>query len=118
MSYRFTPPEGRHSQTLHQVLVRRAASRGEAPWIVGETRSWTYRDIDSMSHRIANGLAARGIAKGDTVPVMLPDRVQFIAAWCGLARFGAAAGAGQHPFARQRARAASAGACRGGRNPR
>ena len=38
MSYRFTPPEGRDSQTLHQVPARRAASRGEAPWIVGETR--------------------------------------------------------------------------------
>ena len=38
MSYRFTPPEARHSRTLHQVLARRVAGRGEAPWIVGETR--------------------------------------------------------------------------------
>ena len=67
MRYRFIPPGGRHSQTSHQVLVRCAASRGDAPWIVGETRSWTYRDIDSMSHRIATGLAAHGIAKCNTV---------------------------------------------------
>ena len=60
MSYRFTPPEARDSQTLPQVLARRVASRGDAPWIAGEERSWTYRDIDSMSNCIANGLAAPG----------------------------------------------------------
>ena len=89
MSYRFVPPEGRDSQTLRQVLARRVASRGEAPWIVGEERSWTYRDIDSMSDRVANGLAALGIARGDTVLAMLPDCVEFIALWCGLAKLGA-----------------------------
>ena len=89
MSYRFTPPEGRDSQTLPQVLARRAASHGDAPWIIGEGRSWTYRDLDAMSDRIANDLAALGIAKGDTVLVMLPDCVEFIAAWCGLAKLGA-----------------------------
>ena len=89
MSYRFTPPEGRDSQTLHEVLARRVATRGEAAWIVGEERSWTYRDLDSMSNRIANGLAARGIGRGETVLVMLPDCVEFIAAWCGLAKLGA-----------------------------
>ena len=47
MSYRFIPPEGRDSQTLHQVLAHRVANRGEARWIVGEERSWTYRDIDT-----------------------------------------------------------------------
>ena len=53
---------------------------------------------------------------------MVPDRVQFIAAWCGLARLGAV----QVPVdTRLRgnvpARPFSAGACRGGgggRNPR
>ena len=89
MSYRFTPPEGRDSQTLHQVLARRVATRGEAAWIVGEERSWTYRDLDSMSNRIANGLASHGIGRGDTVLVMLPDCAEFIAAWCGLAKLGA-----------------------------
>ena len=89
MSDRFTPPEGRDAQTLHQVLARRAASRGDAPWITGEERSWTYRDVDSMSNRVANGLAALGVARGETVLVMLPDCVEFIAAWCGLAKLGA-----------------------------
>ena len=89
MSYRFIPPEGRDSQTLRQVLARRAGSRGDAPWIAGEERSWTYRDLDRMSNRIANGLATRGVARGETVLVMLPDCIEFIAAWCGLAKLGA-----------------------------
>ena len=89
MSYRFVPPEGRDSQTLRQVLARRAESRGDAQWIAGEERSWTYRDLDRMSNRIANGLAARGVARGETVLVMLPDCIEFIAAWCGLAKLGA-----------------------------
>ena len=89
MSYRFVPPEGRDSQTLSKVLSSRAASLGDAPWIVGDERSWSYRDIDSMSNRIANGLATHGIGEGDTVLVMLPDCVEFVAAWCGLAKIGA-----------------------------
>ena len=89
MSYRFTPPEGRDSQTLHQVLARRVERRGRAPWMIGEGRSWSYRDIDSMSSRVANGLAKLGIGKGETVLAMLPDCVEFIAAWCGLAKLGA-----------------------------
>ena len=89
MSDRFTPPEGRDAQTLHQVLARRTASRGDAPWIAGEERSWTYRDVDSMSNRVANGLAVLGVARGETVLVMLPDCVEFVAAWCGLAKLGA-----------------------------
>ena len=89
MTYRFTPPDGRDSQTLHQVLARRVERHADAPWIAGEGRSWTYRDIDAMSGRIANGLAVRGIGKGETVLVMLPDCVEFIATWCGLAKLGA-----------------------------
>ena len=89
MSYRFTPPEGRDSQTLHQVLARRGERHPDAPWLVGEHRSWTYRDLDAMSNRVANGLAPHGIGKGDTVLVMLPDCVEFIATWCGLAKLGA-----------------------------
>ena len=89
MSYRFTPPEGRDSQTLHQVLSRRVERHGNARWIVGEERSWSYRDIDALSARIANGLASHGIGKGDTVLVMVPDCVEFIAVWCGLAKLGA-----------------------------
>ena len=89
MGYRFTPPEGRDAQTLHQVLARRAEDRAQAPWIVGEERSWSYRAVDAMSGRIAHGLAGHGIRKGDTVLVMLPDCVEFIALWCGLAKLGA-----------------------------
>ena len=89
MTYRFIPPEERDSQTVPKVLARRVARCGDAPWIAGEGRSWTYRDIDAMSERIANGLAALGVVKGETVLVMLPDCVEFIATWCGLAKLGA-----------------------------
>lgn len=79
----------RIEQTLSQVLRKRVAEHGDKPWVVCGDRSYSYREIDVQSARLAAGLARRGIGGGDTVLVMLPDGVEIIYAWCALAKLGA-----------------------------
>lgn len=45
--------------------------------------------MDRAATRIANGLIAAGVAKGDPVLAMLPNGPGFVALWCGVARAGA-----------------------------
>ncbi|MFP6729247.1 MAG: AMP-binding protein [Alphaproteobacteria bacterium] len=82
-------PDAKSEQTLGKVLADRAARLGDKPFIVTDHASHSYAEIDAWSNRLANGLAALGIAPGETVLVMLTNTVEFVALWCGLGKLGA-----------------------------
>jgi crotonobetaine/carnitine-CoA ligase len=77
------------AETLAHVLAQRLADAGDKPWILAETGSFTYRDVDRLACRLANGLARLGVGRGDTVLLMLNNCIEFIALWCALAKIGA-----------------------------
>ena len=62
------------------TLLRRTAQRHPRKQAIrcGST-SWTYAEFDSMSNRLAAGLAARGIAPGDRVAVLARNSHSFAA---------------------------------------
>lgn len=49
----------------------------------------TFRELDTLSTRFANGLMARGVKKGDRVAVHLPNCPQFAVAYYGIMKIGA-----------------------------
>jgi benzoate-CoA ligase len=49
----------------------------------------TYRDVQQMSNQIGNALLRLGIEMEDRVLIVLPDSVEFVAAWFGIAKIGA-----------------------------
>ena len=67
----------------------RAARLGDAPLIVHEGRTLTYREADVRSRRISRGLLASGIGKGARVAVLLPNGPDWVLAWLAAARIGA-----------------------------
>jgi len=71
------------------VLARRLADSGDKPWLVSEDASISYREIDRLANRLANGLARLGVARGDTVLLMLNNSIDFIGLWCALGKLGA-----------------------------
>lgn len=81
--------ESTASRDLPTVLSNRVAYCPDKPWLVTAERDYSYRELDSRSGRLAQGMVDLGIAAGDTVLIMLPDTVDFILAWCALAKFGA-----------------------------
>jgi crotonobetaine/carnitine-CoA ligase len=76
------------SRDLATVLARRAAHCPDKPWVIYQGREYTYREMDLRSGQLANGLTGLGLQSGETVLIMLPDTVDFILAWCALAKFG------------------------------
>ncbi len=81
--------EPRQDRTLKAVLKRRAERLGDKPWIVTPARAYGYREMDETSNRLARGLAESGIKRGETVLIMMPDTIDYILAWCALAKLGA-----------------------------
>ena len=52
-------------------------------------RRLTYSELDDLSRRLATGLRTLGVGSGDTVSVMLSNRVEFPALVFAIARLGA-----------------------------
>ena len=55
----------------------------------GATRSVTYAELRSMANRLANGLRALGIGRGDPVGIFLPMVPEIVAATLACAKLGA-----------------------------
>lgn len=74
------------------AFVDAAAARfAERPVLVffEDGRTVSYAELQELSCRLANGLAALGIGKGARVGVMLGNRAEFPITWIALARIGA-----------------------------
>lgn len=55
----------------------------------GHTTIYTFGDLTTLSNRLANGLAAVGIARGDRVAIVLPQRIETGVAHIALYKLGA-----------------------------
>ena len=76
-------------QTLSDLLHRTAARLPNKTGIVcGDTR-WTWREFDVLVSRLAAGLHAQGVAKGEHVGVLSRNSHGFAALRFALARLGA-----------------------------
>lgn len=76
-------------QTLGDLLRRSAArTPGKTAVICGET-SWTYAEFNAIVDRLAAGLAARGVVKGERVAILARNSHAFAALRFALARLGA-----------------------------
>jgi fatty-acyl-CoA synthase len=76
--------------TLGDLLHRSAARFPDKLAIAcGDGVRWTYREFDRLCDRLAAGLAAQGIAKGDRVAILARNSHGFAALRFALARLGA-----------------------------
>src|SRR5260370_16563868 len=73
-------------RTLVHVLRKAADAFPDKDWPVTDAGAATYREMETLSNRLANGLAAAGIGGGRTVLVMMQDVIQFVAAWAAMCK--------------------------------
>jgi long-chain acyl-CoA synthetase len=80
--------------SLRHLLETRAAAMPEKKFLFSEAdgREWTYSEFDAAVNRTANMLTARGIVKGDVVSLLMPNSVEYIAAYFACWKIGALAG--------------------------
>ncbi|MEM1436365.1 MAG: AMP-binding protein [Pseudomonadota bacterium] len=78
--------------TITAHALRRAADLTDQTAIrdAAGTSAYTYGELDSAIHRLAGGLAARGIAPGKVVGIMAPNLPEYAVVFHGVAAAGAA----------------------------
>lgn len=74
--------------TIVDEIERSVDRHGAKPAIVFEGQSVTYAAFDARANRIAHWALAQGLARGDTVALMLENCPDFPAVWFGLAKVG------------------------------
>ena len=77
-------------------LGRQAAARGgKRALIIADgpdaLRSWTYAELDGMVRRLAGGLVASGLRKGDRVLIRAANDIDFVLAFFAVAAIGCVA---------------------------
>ena len=86
----FVVPE-RERWALPPLLRERAAELGARPFLSFgvDDATATYAEIDERTDRLAAGLAALGVRRGEGVLLMLGNRLEFVLSWFALSKLGA-----------------------------
>ncbi len=82
---------GERPKSFHAMFAAALARRPDAQALVYEGQCWTYAQCDSASGRLAVGLAAQGVARGDRVMMFIDNRPEFVFTLLALERLGAIA---------------------------
>ncbi|MBE7416804.1 MAG: acyl--CoA ligase [Ideonella sp.] len=77
--------------TMAQLVAQRARTHASvvAIDVFDRDERLTYAQLDALANRYAHALQQIGIAKGDRLGVMLPNRIEFPVLWCACAKLGA-----------------------------
>lgn len=59
--------------------------------LIFEDKSYTYKQLDQLVNRVANGLQKLGIQRGDCVALFLPNIPEFVISYLGILKIGAVA---------------------------
>jgi fatty-acyl-CoA synthase len=87
-----TAPIGRDpSLTLPAAIADLAARFDAAPALIGDDETLTYRGLAERAGRYAQWALDEGLAPGDVVCLLMPNRPEYAAVWLGLAQVGVVA---------------------------
>jgi fatty-acyl-CoA synthase len=70
------------------VVEEWARKQPDRPALVSEAETLNYRALAGRINRYARWALSAGIKPGDTVCLMMPGRVDYVAAWLGISRVG------------------------------
>lgn len=89
---RATLPIARNpTRVFPQVMIELAQTHGDAPALLSDREQFTYRELAARANRYAHWAHAQGIAKGDTVCLLMPNRPEYMAVWLGITQAGGVA---------------------------
>jgi fatty-acyl-CoA synthase len=70
------------------VITELAEEFGEATALLSDEESLTYRALAARCNKYARWALEQGVAKGDTVCLLMPNRPEYMAIWLGIASVG------------------------------
>lgn len=75
-------------RTVANVLRDRLQSGPDTTFLRTDERDVSLAEVERETNRIANGLSDAGVARGDTVLIMLPNGLEILYVWIGLSKIG------------------------------
>ncbi|WP_328309623.1 non-ribosomal peptide synthetase [Actinomycetospora sp. NBC_00405] len=84
------PERERPALPAHEIIRARAAADPDRVAVVHGDRSWTYRELDEVTDRIARALLARGLPPEGIVAVVAERTLDWAASVLGILKAGAA----------------------------
>jgi len=73
---------------LPTVIAELAAQAGDRPALLSDHESFTYARLAARSNQYARWALEQGIAKGDVVCLLMPNRPEYFAVWLGISSVG------------------------------
>ena len=71
-------------------MIQELGSRfGEAPALFSRREDFSHAALAAQANRYSRWALSQGIAKGDVVCLVMPNRADYLAIWLGLTRIGA-----------------------------
>lgn len=70
------------------VLDELAAKFGDAPALLSDRERLTYRALAERSNQYARWALDQGLAKGEAVCLLMPNRPEYMAIWLGITKIG------------------------------
>src|SRR5580692_11546372 len=77
-------------RTFPAVIEELAEKFGDAPALISDDESLSFRALHERANRYARWALAQDIRKGDTVCLLMPNRPEYLAIWLGITRAGGA----------------------------
>ncbi len=75
-------------RTFPDVIESLAARHGSAPALLSDGECLSYAELGVRANRYARWALAEGLAAGDVVALLMPNRPEYLAAWIGLSKVG------------------------------
>ena len=84
-----TAPIARQPDRVFPLVIDELAGQlGDAPALLSKSGQLSYRELAGKSNQYARWALDHGVAKGDAVCLMMPNRPEFLAAWLGITKVG------------------------------
>ena len=74
--------------SVGDIPTRAAATFADRAAVTDDSGSWTYRELESMSNRLAHGLVELGVAEQEPVAILSTNCREFVATYFGTAKAG------------------------------
>ncbi|MBC7893959.1 MAG: AMP-binding protein [Cytophagaceae bacterium] len=75
--------------TLAEILPAAARTHTDRIALIVEDRQFSFRELDALSNRVANGLGAIGVNPGDRVSLFGPNSWEWMVSYYGIVKTGA-----------------------------
>src|SRR5580692_1537944 len=83
-----TPIARNRDRILPVVIAQAAAQYGDAPALLSDRESLSYRGLAERANQYARWALDRGLVKGEVVCLLMTNRPEYLAIWLGITSVG------------------------------